>query len=120
MFVTCRFVKDFHGSWESVTGQNAPLYARPSETGFARTLNVNDSVNYWISQGFPARKIMLGMNFLADEINILKTLTVNLGMGTYGRSFTLNDKSKTGIGAPASNAGAAGPVETIFQFAVML
>ena len=32
-----------------------------------------------------------------------------MGMGTYGRTFTLVNKAKTGLNAAASGPGAAGP-----------
>lgn len=31
---------DLHGSWESSTGHNSPLYKRPGESGAAAELNV--------------------------------------------------------------------------------
>lgn len=31
---------DLHGSWETFTGHNSPLYARGDETGAQRNLNV--------------------------------------------------------------------------------
>lgn len=31
---------DYHGGWESRTGHNAPLYARPNEYDDERLLNV--------------------------------------------------------------------------------
>lgn len=31
---------DYHGGWEDKTGMNAPLYARPEESGNELTLNV--------------------------------------------------------------------------------
>lgn len=32
-----------------------------------------------------------------------------LGVGFYGRAFTLADKNQNGVGAPAKGPGAAGP-----------
>jgi len=51
---------DMHGSsWErTVADHLAPLYKRAWDTV---NLNVNYSVNYWISKGFPAAKINMGI-----------------------------------------------------------
>lgn len=83
---------DYHGGWESQTGHNAPLFHSPKhdKTNELATLNVNWSVNYWLQNGAPREKIMLGV-------------------GSYGRSFTLDRQSETGIGAAASQKGRAGP-----------
>ncbi|XP_065572710.1 probable endochitinase [Artemia franciscana] len=80
---------DFHGGWEPYTGMNAPLYAQNGDMDDDVYLNVNFSVNYWISLGAPREKL-------------------TLGMGLYGRSFTLNSPSVNGVRAPASNPGTAG------------
>jgi chitinase len=34
---------------------------------------------------------------------------LNLGIGTYGRSFTLQSATNNGVGAPTTGAGNAGP-----------
>ncbi|XP_069682894.1 acidic mammalian chitinase-like [Periplaneta americana] len=82
---------DYHGSWDSVTGENAPLYAGPSDkSDYQRNLNVDATIKHLISKGAPKQKL-------------------NLGMGTYGRSFTLSSASNNGVGAPAKGAGRAGP-----------
>ncbi|CAF1015538.1 unnamed protein product [Brachionus calyciflorus] len=80
---------DYHGQWESFTGHNAPLYPRPSENGDQKLLNVDFTVNYYIQQGYPANKI-------------------NLGLGTYGRSFTLFLSNSNNMGAITSGGGSAG------------
>lgn len=82
---------DLHGSWEKTTGHNAPLYAREEESENEKLLNVDYAINYWISHGAPRSKLVLGM-------------------GLYGRSFTLGNPSNTGLGAPATGPGAAGPM----------
>ncbi|XP_046436429.1 acidic mammalian chitinase-like [Neodiprion fabricii] len=82
---------DFHGSWDSVTGHNAPLYPATRETtATARGLNVNASVHYWLSQGAPAKKLVLGT-------------------ALYGRTFTLSNSAQNMPGSAASGPGAAGP-----------
>ncbi|GFS04103.1 chitinase-3-like protein 1 [Elysia marginata] len=90
----CDFISlmtyDLHGSWDSTTGINSPLYAHPSEQGDAAYLNLDWVARYYVSLGAPRDKI-------------------NIGMATYGRSFTLSDPAKTrGVGAPAARAGQAG------------
>ncbi|XP_054159586.1 acidic mammalian chitinase-like [Oppia nitens] len=81
---------DYHGGWEDKTGHNAPLYGRPDEPAGDQILNVNYSINYWISKGAPRSKIVLGM-------------------GTYGRSFTLQKAENNGLWSPAPQKGQAGP-----------
>ena len=51
---------DLHGAgWEpTVADHHAPLYRRSSDTV---NLNVNSSVNYWISKGASAAKIVMGI-----------------------------------------------------------
>jgi chitinase len=50
----------------------------------------NSAIQYWIQQGAPSNKL-------------------NLGIGTYGRSFTLQNAANNGVGAPDAGAGNAGP-----------
>lgn len=83
---------DYHGGWETKTGVNAPLFHSPKwdSKGEEALLNVNWSVNYWLRNGAPADKLMLGV-------------------GSYGRSFTLDKPEVNGVNAPASQKGQAGP-----------
>ena len=71
-----------HGAWEDETGHH---------TAMAGGLpNVPDSLKAWQELGMPNNKI-------------------NLGMATYGRSFTLLFEEEYGLGAPAIGAGNPGP-----------
>ncbi|KAJ8962576.1 hypothetical protein NQ318_000969 [Aromia moschata] len=82
---------DLHGSWDGVTGQNAPLYASSIDTTAAsQLLNVDAAIQGWIERGADPQKIALGLGF-------------------YGRSFTLSSTNDTSLGAPASGAGTSGP-----------
>ncbi|XP_071994930.1 acidic mammalian chitinase-like isoform X1 [Engystomops pustulosus] len=76
---------DLHGSWDGVTGLNSPLYS-----GSSPQLTVDYAVKYWLSNGAPASKLVVGFP-------------------TYGRSFALKNPSDNGIGAPTSGPGSAGP-----------
>jgi len=80
---------DIHGAFDKVTGHNSPIYPRSGETGDERNFNVDWAVNYILQHGAPADKI-------------------NLGIPTYGRSFTLNNPSQHGVGVPFNQAGEAG------------
>lgn len=65
------------------------MYARSNEKGFFGTLNINYSVNYWISKGLDRSKVIIGLP-------------------TYGHSFTLVNPFSTKIGAPAEDYGSVG------------
>jgi chitinase len=81
---------DYNGAWDNVTGVNAPLYPRFDEAGTHReTLNVDFSVKYWLTGGCPAEKLVVGM-------------------GTYGRCFTLQSAAVNGLGAPVKGPCMAG------------
>lgn len=71
---------DLHGSWESFVGFNAPLYSNDQ-------LSVDYAVKYWMQLGASADKL-------------------NLGMGTYGRSFKLCGANTTPGSCAAGGAGA--------------
>ncbi|KAM8867698.1 acidic mammalian chitinase-like [Synchiropus picturatus] len=80
---------DFHGTWETVTGHNSPLYRGSHDTGDLVYFNTDYAMRYWRDQGTPADKL-------------------RMGFATYGRTFRLSTAS-SGVGAPASGAAAAGP-----------
>ncbi|VEN58841.1 unnamed protein product [Callosobruchus maculatus] len=81
---------DLHGSWDKVTGQNAPLYPSQFDTTPAsKELNIQSCVEAWISRGASRSKL-------------------NLGLAFYGRSFTLNNPNNNGLGAPISGPGLPG------------
>ncbi|KAL0970435.1 hypothetical protein UPYG_G00241890 [Umbra pygmaea] len=79
---------DFHGSWETFTGHNSPLYRGSKDTGDQIYFNTDFAMKYWRDQGAPAEKLMMGF-------------------ATYGRSFQLSS-GNTGVGVPAKGAGSAG------------
>merc|ERR1711931_137634 len=79
---------DLNGAWNKNTGHDSPLYPRPDETGEERQLNMEWAANYWVNQGCPPEKLIIGM-------------------ATYGRGFTLLDPEND-IGY---NASARGPSE---------
>jgi len=81
---------DLNGAWDNITGINAPLYARQAEVGTERELlNLDFAANYWVAGGCPKEKLILGL-------------------GTYGRCFTLTSAANNGMGAPVKGACTAG------------
>lgn len=79
------------GTWDRVTGINSPLYAGPYDTTpYWKTLNVDASISYFLSQGAPASKLVLGMPL-------------------YGRSYTLTDPLWRSVNAPITGGGNQGP-----------
>ncbi|XP_005991782.2 acidic mammalian chitinase-like [Latimeria chalumnae] len=81
---------DFHGSWESFTGHNSPLYNGSKDHGDAVYFNINYAMKYWKDNGAPAEKLLVGFP-------------------TYGRTFHLASSSNTGVGAPTTGPASAGP-----------
>ncbi|XP_059156822.1 acidic mammalian chitinase-like [Physella acuta] len=81
---------DFHGDWDNTVGFNSPLYAHPSETGWQTQLNLDWVARYYVSLGAPKDKL-------------------NIGIGTYGRTFHLVNTNQHTIGSPASGGGTPGP-----------
>uniref|UniRef100_A0A146LM60 Acidic mammalian chitinase n=1 Tax=Lygus hesperus TaxID=30085 RepID=A0A146LM60_LYGHE len=82
---------DYHmySQFIPVTGPNAPLYPRPQEQGYFRTLNTDWSATQWVNLGMPPGKI-------------------NVGIPTYGHSFRLLNEDNNGWNAPASGFGEIG------------
>ncbi|KAK9881823.1 hypothetical protein WA026_017335 [Henosepilachna vigintioctopunctata] len=78
---------DYHGQWDKKTGHVAPLYYHPDDD--VSFFNANFSINYWISEGVPRRKIVMGMPL-------------------YGQSFQLSKESENGLNAKAPGPGQAG------------
>jgi len=74
---------DFNGQWDNVTGINSPLYPREEELGTWREyLNMEWAANYWLDNGCPREKLVIGMAF-------------------HGRTFTLVDGNDNELGSPA-------------------
>jgi chitinase len=83
---------DFHNQYfDSNLGHNAPLFGRSEEQGNQTYLNVHFATNYWLSNGTPKEKLILGLS-------------------TYGRSFKLVDSARTSIGSPSTSDVSPGPV----------
>ena len=80
---------DFHGKWESQAGHNAPLYAPSSDSEWRKQLSVSFAAQMWTRLGAPKNKLVIGMP-------------------TYGRSFTLADKSNYIVNSPTTGGGTAG------------
>uniref|UniRef100_A0A914PT27 Chitinase n=1 Tax=Panagrolaimus davidi TaxID=227884 RepID=A0A914PT27_9BILA len=73
---------DFHGAWESKTGQNSPLYVPQGDTS---KFSVSDAMNHWAEKGMPKEKLIVGI-------------------ALYGRGWALDDPSNTGIGSSGKAA----------------
>merc|ERR550525_31683 len=81
---------DMHGGWEDRTGCNAPLYATAEDQRLAEyDLSVSWAVDYWIANGASPSQL-------------------TIGLGMYGRGWTLTDTSRSGFNDPASGTCAPG------------
>jgi len=81
---------DLHGSWEQMTGINAPLFASRQDKGWKVSLNVKWAVETFLSGGTPASKLVMGMPL-------------------YGRGFRLQSAGGSpGLYAPSRGAAGVG------------
>ena len=78
---------DLHGSWESTVGHHSGFNSHPNDPS-GNTLNTQFAVQYWLSLGLPASKLVYGMP-------------------AYGKSFTTNSGSHD-IGTASLGAGTGG------------
>merc|ERR1719210_1002069 len=70
---------DLHGGWEDRTGCNAPLYATEEDQRLSGyDLSVSWAVDYWIANGASPSQL-------------------TIGLGSYGRGWTLADLSNSGF-----------------------
>jgi len=79
---------DYGGPWDPYTSTDAPLYKRPSEddpNNERYRFNMNDGVQYYISQGVPPEKISLGLH-------------------SEAKAWILDDPEMNGLDCPASPA----------------
>jgi len=85
---------DYHGMWDNFTGLNAPFYGRKEEDREdhpGHLFNMNDTINWYLDQGMPANKIVMGVP-------------------SYGRGFTLPDGTdQTGMYCPTVDGIPKGP-----------
>jgi len=81
---------DFHGAWDMKTGHHSPMYKSPLDPPQFDTFNVNHSIHFWISEGAPREKLILGI-------------------GSYGRGVLLDNESQHGLYAPGSQPLPQGP-----------
>jgi chitinase len=81
---------DIHGTWESRTGFNAPLYKDPASGAY--DIGVHDAVQQYLSAGVPADKLVMGVPFYGYKY----TNVPDVNQGLYqaykgGSSVTYED-----------------------------
>ncbi|XP_063844538.1 acidic mammalian chitinase-like [Scylla paramamosain] len=81
---------DLHGPWDHYTHHHSGLYAFSEDTGDNLFLNVDAVISYWVAEGMPANKLVMGVPM-------------------FGRCWTLDSVDTHGYYAPASLPGEAGP-----------
>ncbi|KAH8272148.1 hypothetical protein KR018_004032, partial [Drosophila ironensis] len=78
---------DYHGHWDKKTGHVSPLYSANSDSNL--NFNANFSMHYWLNQGTPSNKLIMGMPL-------------------YGQTFSLSDQNHTLLNDKSIGPGQAG------------
>jgi len=84
---------DYHGGWEEFTGHNTPLFGRHEEDAIehpGHDFNVNDTVAWWLANGAPAEKLIVGC-------------------ATFGHGWELIDEQENGLFCPTADGTPPGP-----------
>ncbi|MFC4099869.1 glycosyl hydrolase family 18 protein [Paenibacillus xanthanilyticus] len=89
---------DIHGTWETMTGFNAPLYRDPASK-FTWETSVSDAISLYLRAGVPSDRIVMGIPFYGTKY----TNVTNAGNGLYqtysgGGSVTYADLKSSYIG----------------------
>lgn len=74
---------DIHGTWDSLTGFNAPLYRDPKST-FAWDWSVDEAIRLYLAEGVPASKLVMGVPFYGYQY---QNVTGADGSGGLYQSF---------------------------------
>ncbi|XP_067664594.1 chitinase-3-like protein 2 [Haliotis asinina] len=80
---------NYHGMWEENIGHHSSITPSHVDEGERKSLCQSWTVQYWLDQGVPKRKLILGL-------------------ATYGMSYTLQHPWQTWLGANATGGGKAG------------
>jgi chitinase len=94
---------DIHGSWDNITGMDAPLYKDPN-SGFHSDVSVQDAVQIYLRNGVPANKLVLGLPLygrvykqVTNQNNgLYQTFTGGGTAVSYG-NIVANDLNKNGF-----------------------
>lgn len=82
---------DIHGTWDSYTDLNAPLYT-PAEASPQYKWSVDQSVKAWLAVGFPASKTVVGIPFYGYIYNNITGGGTGLYKAFSGGSSVSYDK----------------------------
>lgn len=80
---------DIHGSWDSLTGLNAPLFRDPNSKFFSEW-SVQDAVRTYLNNGVQANKLVMGVPFYGRIYNQVYPLNSGLYQSFAGGGSALS------------------------------
>jgi chitinase len=86
---------DYHGGWDPITGHNAPMVVGTKDA--AKGFSITDTVDAYISGGFPASKLVLGVPF-------------------YGRGWENVSSADAGLYQAGANASVGSWEKGVFDY----
>ncbi|KAJ3247107.1 hypothetical protein HDU78_005171 [Chytriomyces hyalinus] len=86
---------DIHGEWDTTTNHQAPLYDNtPVDEQSGIMTSVDYAVNYFINNGCPADKVVVGVPFYAHAWKMPSSYVDNGSHGLFVKGATASGKTK--------------------------
>ncbi|MGL4774487.1 MAG: glycosyl hydrolase family 18 protein [Clostridium sp.] len=100
---------DMRGAWDQLSGHQAGLYTNPKDPLKGKGLSIDESVKYYISQGAPSDKIVIGAAYYTRGWEKVKN--ENIDPSNPGLFGTAEVCTKDADGTPTTGANPEIPIK---------
>ena len=97
------------GAWDPISGHQAALYTNPNDPYKGKGLSIEESVNYYMAQGAPSQKIVIGAAYYTRGWEKVKNDgTDKNNPGLFGTAEVV---TKDADGTPSTGANPEIPIK---------